>query len=271
MYHFKIRRTPPVLTAEQVHRLPPLLQAAHRKLLQACRKDRSLGEPGKWEFSPPGKGGDSVTTAKICSGDSGPRGVGTVAPPGGDNVPRSVGTVAPRSRHTRHLQLQQQLPLEVVVVLQDSVFEEIQDRHLVPLIERYGVEKVARYLDILSWEYRQNGRTVRNPRLLLTRALQAEDFEIPEDYVPYEERLQREQEAKAAAEAKRRREEAEREAEVERRWQAEALFHQLSSEEQEAYRQRALAQIPPAFHGYRTVVESLLYQLVAQERLNGRG
>jgi len=262
-YLFRIVKSPPPLTDEQVGRLPAVLQRAHRELIERCRRDLEKRRQMQPLLPPrnPSQPDDAGIQHQV-----------TLAPRGDDAVTHRRMTASSQTIQTDFLALPPHtnnhakvpLPEEVVVVVRDSLFEEIKPSSLLQLVSQYGAERVALAIDALTWQYRRSGRRIKHPLSLLQKTLRA-DIQIPDDYIPHRDRVQRDQETRDAAEAQRIVEEAERQQAIERRRRAEAIFQELSPEKQEELRQRAMERIPAGFHGVRILADHALYQLVTEE------
>lgn len=264
-YLFRIVKSPPPLTDEQVGKLPAILQRAHRELIERCRRDLEKRRQMQPLFAPrnPSQPDDAGIQHRV-----------TPSPRGDDIVTQHQMTASPQTIQTDLLALpphtnnhaKAPLPEVVVVVVRDSLFEGIKPSALLQLVTQYGAEKVALAIDALTWQYRRSGRRIKHPLSLLTKTLRA-DIQIPDDYIPYGERVRREQETRDAAGAERSLEEAERRDAIERRRRAEAIFLELPPEKQEELRQRAMERVPAGFHGIRILADHALYQLVIEERM----
>jgi hypothetical protein len=152
------------------------------------------------------------------------------------------------------------------VVLRDSPFEVIKPDALLQLLTQYGAEKVALAIDVLTGQYRGGNRRIAHPLPLLRKTLRA-GLDMPDDYVPYGERIQRDEQTRRVAEESQALDEIERRDAIERRRLAEGILRGLPQEEQEAYRRRAIERVPTAFHGIKVLTDHALYQLVIEERM----
>jgi hypothetical protein len=190
----------------------------------------------------------------------------------GDAATRQWMTASPQTIHTDFLalpphtngQTEAAPPEAVVVVTRDSPFEGIEPDALLHLVTQYGAEKVALAIDALTWQYRGGNRRIARPLSLLRKTLRT-GLNLPDDYVPYGERVQCEEQTRRVAEESHARDETERREAKERRRRAEAIFRELSPEKQEELRRRAMERVPAGFHAIRALADHALYQLVREE------
>lgn len=264
-YLFRIVKNPPLLTDQQISVLPCILQRLHKELIERCWRDlekrRRMQRRSISRTTP--RPDDSVTQDRM-----------TPLSRVGDAATQQWMTASPRTIHTDHLALpphtngqsEASLPEAVVVVTRDSPFDGIKPDALLQLVTQYGTEKVALAIDALTWQYRGGSRRIARPLSLLGKTLRA-GLNVPDDYVPYAERVQREEQSRTVSEASHALDESERREAIERRRRAEAILQGLPQEEQEAYRRRAMERVPAVFHGIRVLADQALYQLVIEERM----
>ncbi|MBZ0159134.1 hypothetical protein [Candidatus Methylomirabilis sp.] len=264
-YLFRVVKNPPPLTDQQVSALPCILQRAHKDLIDRCRRDlekrrRMQRRPMSGTAPRPD---DSATQDRM-----------TPSSRVGDGATQQWMTASPQTIHTNLLALpphtegqsEAPLPERLVVVLRDSPFEVIKPDALLQLLTQYGAEKVTLAIDVLTGQYRGGNRRIAHPLPLLRKTLRA-GLDMPEDYVPYEERIQRDEQTRRVAEESQALDEIERRDAIERRRLAEGILRGLPQEEQEAYRRRAIERVPAAFHGIKVLTDHALYQLVIEERM----
>lgn len=264
-YLFRVVKNPPLLTDQQISALPCILQRLHKELIERCWRDlekrRRMQRRSISRTTP--RLDDSVTQDRM-----------TPLSRVGDAATQQWMTASPRTIQTDSLALpphtngqsEASLPEAVVVVTRDSPFDGIKPDALLQLVTQYGAEKVALAIDALTWQYRGGNRRIARPLSLLTKTLRA-GLNVPDDYVPYAERVQREEQSRRVAEASHALDESERREAIERRRRAEAILQGLPQEEQEAYRRRAMERVPATFQGIRVLADHALYQLVIEERM----
>ncbi|MDQ3248159.1 MAG: hypothetical protein M3Q45_03010 [Chloroflexota bacterium] len=266
-YVFHVNLTPPLLTSDQLSRLPQSLQKKHEQLLtrvtETARKMAELKtySPVKVKPTLTNQKTDGTSTIGASELETAPNihekgGVVQYHPPPG-TVPPPPGTVPPKQHPINNTQLtttgtraddnnnrsDQTVNQSVVVVLhQQGISEKIAQR----LAGRYSQERILGKIDYLIYLREHDPDKVKKPQGWLRKAIE-EDYGPPDGYKSAAQRA-----AEAVAEQQREKARQRLEAQSAQRFQAEQA---RKGEEQAQKQQEEAERLAKLYEQYGTTAE----------------
>ncbi len=201
-YLFHVNLTPDLLTAEQVARLPALLQKKHAELVERCQQEEAAlaakRRPAKFQISNENRsdaaplGGGNLPGAAVIY-----HGRGGKLPPEQYPSNNTQLTTPARAEIKNNNSGAAPTPQPVVVALTSQGIAENVARRLAT---RHSPERVAEKIEYLAFLMATQPAQVKNPRGWLRRAIE-ENYGRPDGFLSPAERQQQTADAERQAQA----------------------------------------------------------------------
>jgi hypothetical protein len=149
---------------------------------------------------------------------------------------------------------------EIKKLIINTPFQTVNEQSLRMFIQKYGLKYVFTSLDMLIETYKQIGKPVKNPGAILSSGLMR-GVTPPSEYVPYQERIEKEKKAKETAEQRRIAAETIRKAEEDTYNRRAEQFDALPEKDREMWLSRAKSALQPVLRTSKHAVRSKAIEL----------